>query len=256
MGCGCSGHARGRTRRGETRADEVLAALRRECEQQRGVCMHLVHGTNRRSAVLEWSARLGGRYDGRVNQEAAQNLAETDADGARALTAPGVGSIAYILQRLAEQFAPEDRAKALKFAEEAAVQARDGTARPRRRDGEGRWLAGGPGTQGGRARVVNEAAEAATRMGFESRQAYAGQRCGGAGALRCRAAPALVEPMKDEKDRDRYLGFIATALAESDPKRAPRSFKRSVSGRARRSRCEWRLSMRSALPAGPTRRCR
>ena len=30
----------------------------------------------------------------------------------------------------------------------------------------------------------------------------------------------LVEPMKDENDRDRYLGFIATALAPSDPKRA------------------------------------
>ena len=105
--------------------------------------------------ALEWSARLGGRYDGRVNQEAAQNLAETDADGAlELLTVPGVGSKRYISQRLAEQFAREDRAKALKFAEEAAVQARaDGTARPRRRDGEGRWLAGGPGTQGGRARA-------------------------------------------------------------------------------------------------------
>ena len=75
--------------------------------------------------ALKWSAQLGGRYDGRVSQAAAEVLAETDPDGAfELLTAPGVGSSQYILQQLAERFAGEDGAKALKFAEEAAVQAR------------------------------------------------------------------------------------------------------------------------------------
>ena len=173
--------------------------------------------------ALKWSAQAGGRYDGRVSQEAAEALAETDADGAlELLTAPGVGSSQYILQRLAERFAGEDRAKALKFAEEAAVQAR-AMEQP---DRAGAMAKAGAvlvrlGRKEAGLALVNEAAEAAARMGFESRQAYArGNVAGALAPFDVERALALVEPMKDENDRDRYLGFIATALAETDPERA------------------------------------
>ncbi len=173
--------------------------------------------------ALKWSSQAGGRYDARVSQEAAEALAETDADGAlELLTAPGVGSSQYILQRLAERFAGEDRAKALKFAEEAAVQAR-AMEQP---DRAGAMAKAGAvlvrlGRKEAGLALVNEAAEAAARMGFESRQAYArGNVAGALAPFDVERALALVEPMKTENDRDRYLGFIATALAETDPERA------------------------------------
>ncbi len=58
-------------------------------------------------------------------------------------------------------------------------------------------------------------------MGLEGREAYArGNVAAGLAPFDVERALALIEPMKNENDRDRYLGFIATALAPSDPKRA------------------------------------
>jgi len=173
--------------------------------------------------AFAWSAQAGGRYDGRVNQAAAHALAETDADGAlELLTAPGVDTRPYVLQKLAERFADEDRAKALKFAEEAAVRAR-GIDQPDRAGAmakAGALLARLGREEVGRALIV-EGAEAAARMGLDERQGYArGNVAGALAPFDLDRALALVEPMKAENDRDRYLGFIAMALAPTDPDRA------------------------------------
>ena len=75
--------------------------------------------------ALKWSADAGGHYDDQVNQAAAENVAETDTESAlELLRACQAGRAQYVLQKLAERFAGEDREKAPKFAEEAAVQAR------------------------------------------------------------------------------------------------------------------------------------
>ncbi len=58
-------------------------------------------------------------------------------------------------------------------------------------------------------------------MGTEGREAYArGNVAAGLALFDVERALALVEPIKNENERDRYFGFIGTALAGSDPKRA------------------------------------
>ena len=75
--------------------------------------------------ALAWSAVHGGRYDDAIRRIAAEQLAETDGGAALDLLrtdrdAPGQN----LLQDLADRFANSDRAKALRFAEEAAIRAR------------------------------------------------------------------------------------------------------------------------------------
>ena len=173
--------------------------------------------------ALKWSTDTGGRFDDQVYQAAAEIAADADGESAlELLRAPKDGSSAHVLQKLAERFAGEDRDKALKFAEESAVQARlmpqpDRTGAIAR---AGAMLSRLGRKEAGLA-LVNEAAEAAKRMGLEGREAYArGNVAGALAAIDVERALALVEPMKNENDRDRYLGFIATALASSDLKRA------------------------------------
>jgi hypothetical protein len=150
-------------------------------------------------------------------------LAETDGDGAFALLAASDGVMKqYFLQTLAERFAGDDRAKALKFAEEATVQAR-AMNQPDRTGAMAK--AGAMLVRLGRKEpglaLLDEAARAAEQMALESREAYArGNVAGALAPFDFARALALVEPMKNENDRDRYLGFIATALAATDPKRA------------------------------------
>ena len=125
--------------------------------------------------ALKWSADAGGHHDDQVYQAAAENVAETDAESAlELLRAAKAGSSVHVLQKLAERFAGEDREKALKFAEEAAVQARlmqqpDRTGAMAR---AGEMLVRLGRKEAGLA-LLNEAAEAARRMGIEGREAYA-----------------------------------------------------------------------------------
>ena len=173
--------------------------------------------------ALKWSGQLGGRYDDQVNQEAAMALAETDGDGAFALLSASGGVMKqYHLQTLAERFAGDDRAKALKFAEEATVQAR-ALNQPDRTGAMAK--AGAMLVRLGRKEpglaLLDEAARAAEQMSLESREAYArGNVAGALAPFDFGRAMALVEPMKNESERDRYLSFIATALAATDPKQA------------------------------------
>lgn len=173
--------------------------------------------------ALEWSAQRGGRYDGRVREEAAESLAETDADGAlELLTAAGGRPGTYPLIRLAARFAAEDPAKALKFAEEAAVRARamEQPARASEMARAGALLVRLGRKDAGLA-LIHEAAEAAARMGLESRSGSArGIVARALAPLDTERALALVEPLKNENDRESYLGYIASALAEVDPERA------------------------------------
>ena len=75
--------------------------------------------------AMQWSAEKGHRYDADVRQAEARNLAETDPAGALALLnqKPDTESQS-VMQELAERFAETDAPRALRFAEEAAVQAR------------------------------------------------------------------------------------------------------------------------------------
>lgn len=173
--------------------------------------------------ALKWSARLGHRFDDQVRQEAAEAAAETDAEGALDLLQGQTAKpVQYLLQRLAERFAEEDRAKALRFAEEAVVRAR-GMEQPDRTGAlanAGAVLVRLGKREAGR-KLIDEAAASAARLGTDSWQAY--MRGNAAAALApfdADRALALIEPMKEANERNRYLGFAGSAVATTDSTRA------------------------------------
>ena len=125
--------------------------------------------------ALQWSADHGHRFDGRVRQAAAEMLAELDGPEALAMLIPAdPGESQYTLQRLADRFAPTDPKKALLFAEEAVFRAR-ALNQPARAAALAR--AGTVLVQLGRAeagrKLIEEAAEAATRLGTAVTDGYA-----------------------------------------------------------------------------------
>ena len=170
--------------------------------------------------ALQWSADHGHRYDGRVRQAAAEMLAELDGPEALAMLTPADPSESqYTLQRLADRFAPTDPKKALLFAEEAVVRAR-ALQQPDRAAALAR--AGTVLVQLGRAeagrKLIEEAAEAATRMGTTVMDGYT--RGVVAKALAPFDANRALRAVESTDYKDRYIGFVAAALAEKDPARA------------------------------------
>ena len=124
--------------------------------------------------AFRWSADHGHRYDGQVRQAAAEMLAELDGPEALAMLTPADPTESqYTLQRLADRFAPTDPKKALLFAEEAVVRAR-ALNQPGRAAALAR--AGTVLVQLGRAeagrKLIEEAAETATRMGTRMMEGY------------------------------------------------------------------------------------
>ncbi len=74
--------------------------------------------------ALEWSAEQGHRYDSRIRQVAALEMARTDAPGVLAFLAKDRdGYTQAFFQMLAERYASEDPARSLLFAAEAAARA-------------------------------------------------------------------------------------------------------------------------------------
>ncbi len=170
--------------------------------------------------ALQWSAAHGQRYDGRVRQAAAEMLAEQDGQEALAMLAPASAiESQYTLQKLAARFAPTDRQKALRFAEEAVVRAR-ALEQPDRAMCLAQ--AGSVLVQLGRAeagrKLIDEAAQVATRMGTSNWEGYRrGVVATALAPFDVDAALALVAPT-DSKDR--YHAFIAAAIADKDTTRA------------------------------------
>jgi hypothetical protein len=173
--------------------------------------------------ALQWSAELGHRYDGRVREAAAEELAETDGRGAlELLTQGGPGDGQFTLQRLAERFEATDREKALLFAEEAAVRARalDQPDRTWAMAQAGAVLARLGRADAGR-KLIDEAALAAGRMGTADRQGYyRGLVAQALAPLDLKRAQALIEPCTAANEKERYIAFIASAIAATDPKQA------------------------------------
>ena len=170
--------------------------------------------------ALRWSAEGGGRYDARIRSLAAEDVAETDT--ASALELLGDNGNQYVLQSLAERFAGSDRDKALAFVEEAAVQAR-AIEQPDRAGAmaeAGALLARLGRVEAGR-KLIDEAAADAGRMGVAGRQDYARGRVAGALApFDLDRALALIAPIQERNERERYTAFIANAIAATNPTRA------------------------------------
>ncbi len=173
--------------------------------------------------ALKWSADHGNRFDGDVRRETARALAETDAPAAlKILVDEGGNTSQLVLQELAERFQAIDQGKAKLFAEQAAIQART-LAEP----DHTRYLAQAgavlsrAGKPGAGRKLIDEAAEAAVKMDTTGMQGYTrGIVAKALAPLDLKRALALLEPMKERNDKDRYTGFIVEAIAGSNPERA------------------------------------
>ena len=185
--------------------------------------------------ALEWSARLGHRYDDWARQAAALELVDTDAPGALDLLSQKPDwSSHHVLQSLAERFAETDRQKAILFANEAAVRSR-GLNQPDRTPAMAQ--AGTVLTRLGRVdvgrKLIDEAARNAAQLGIENRAGYyRGLVAHELAPFDVKRALALIEPIKEENDeKDRYRAMIAVAIATTDTNQAV-ALVEKVGGRA------------------------
>jgi RNA polymerase sigma factor (sigma-70 family) len=174
--------------------------------------------------AAQWSAEKGHRYDDDVRFAHARTLAETDAEEALALLNQKPDSASQrALHELADRFAESDLKKALRFAEEAAVQSR-GLNQPDRTLAMAR--AGAVLVKLGREdvgrKLIDEAARDAAQLPVVNRGSY--HRALVSGILApydVERALALVEPIKSEnQEGPRNRARIAAAIATTNTKRS------------------------------------
>lgn len=170
-----------------------------------------------------WSAQHGNRFDGEIRRGRAALLAETDAAAAiRELTEKADNLTPYTLQDIAERLVESAPDKAALLAEEAAKRAR-GIEGPDRATALAR--AGSVLYRVGRhdagRKIVEEAVQFASGFKVDERSSYARAVAAKALApLDLDRALALIEPIKERRDRDRYTGFLIDAIGGSSPDRA------------------------------------
>ncbi len=174
--------------------------------------------------AMQWSAEKGHRYDDDVRFVEGRTLAETDADDALALLnqKPDRRSQA-VLQELADRFTDTDPKKALRFAEEAAVQSR-GLNQPDRALAMAR--AGAVLVKLSRAdagrKLIDDGARDASQLPIVARAGfYRGLVAGILAPYDVDRALALIEPIKSEnQEGPRNRARIAAAIATTNTKRA------------------------------------
>jgi hypothetical protein len=174
--------------------------------------------------AMKWSAEKAHRHDDRVRFVEARRLSETDAEGALGwLNQKPDSKSQSALQELADRFAEADPRKAVRFAEEAAVQAR-GLNQPDRALAMAR--AGAVLAKLGRAdvgrKLIEEAARDAAQLPTVNRASYyRGLVSGILAPYDVERALALIEPIRTEnQEGHRNRARIAATIAATDTKRA------------------------------------
>ena len=168
--------------------------------------------------ATKWSAEKGHRHDRLLRLARAERMAETDAPGAIALLANDRGrDVRAFLQAMAVRFGPTDKAKAVAFAEEVAVRARD---LPEKERAAALATAGAALVRFGRAEagraLIAQAVLAAGELGNEDIEAR--DRAIVAGVVApddLKRALALIEPIQAD-DKDRFVAYVARAIARTD----------------------------------------
>jgi len=171
-----------------------------------------------------WSAEHGGRYDAQIRRIAAVQMAETDAQAAVDLLAgDGDGLGQDLLQQLAEPLARSDQEKALLFVNAAAKRTRTvepGPERIRALARAGSLLARLGHKDDGR-KMIDEAAAAVSGIGFDEKQAETrGVVAGALATIDFDRAMLLIEPIKQARDRELAVAFVAQGIAATQPERA------------------------------------
>jgi len=173
--------------------------------------------------AMKWSADHGNRFDSDVHLATARVLAESDAPAALKLLAQEGGRPGEVLLlELAERYLATDQEKARLFAEEAAAKGRtlDEPYRTQALAQAGAVLAQAGKPEVGR-KLIDEAAGAAAKTGTTDQLGYTrGITAKALAPIDLERALALLEPIKERRDKDRYTGFIIEAIAGSNPERA------------------------------------
>jgi hypothetical protein len=171
----------------------------------------------------EWSAAKGHRYDDRVRQPEGRNLAETDPAGALALLNQKLDTRSQsVLQDLADRFAGTDASKALRFADEAAVQSR-GLNQPDRARAMAR--AGAVLAKLGRPDVGRKLIDEAARDALQLPTARWTGNCraqvaGIVAPFGVERALEIIQPFQAQEGWKSLPASIAVAIATTDAKRA------------------------------------
>lgn len=156
--------------------------------------------------AMEWSRQMGGRYDRTVRRIAAERIAQTDVEEAKALLVED-GTNSYLqLKRLADRLAASDPAKAMRLTEELTIQARaaDQPGRTIFLARTGALIARLGNEQAGRG-LIEEAVTMLDKMGSQNSRSRA---CGG--------VARAIAPF----DLDRALKMLETVTDEDAGKRA------------------------------------
>ena len=173
--------------------------------------------------AFAWSGQNANRFDEDIRARVARKLAETDAPEAlKRLNAEKGIEVERHLQELADQFVETDKAKARLFAQAAVARSRT-LNQPGRAMGlatAGAVLMKSGEKEAGR-QLIEEAAVAAARMGIDNQQAFArGTVARTLAPLDLERALALVAPITNRQDKDRYTAFIIEAISGTNPEKA------------------------------------
>lgn len=165
--------------------------------------------------AMEWSRQMGGRYDRTVRRIAAERIAQTDLEEAKALLVEDGTNSYSQLKRLADRLAASDPAKAMRLTEELTIQARaaDQPARAVFLARTGALIARLGNEQAGRG-LIEEAVTMVDRMGPGDGQRRAcGDVAKALAPLDLDRALELLDRVGDEDEKRRDLVDVAVAAA-------------------------------------------
>jgi hypothetical protein len=173
--------------------------------------------------ALAWSAERNHRWDQAILEKRAERLAATDAAAAARLVLDQANRMnMYYLQGFAERCLESDPDGAALLAEEAAKKAQgsDGADRASALARAGSVLYHAGRRDPGR-KLIEEAADLADKLPKDEQAAFArGVAAKAIAPLDSKLALALIEPIKERNERDRYTGFLIDALGASNPDQA------------------------------------
>lgn len=171
------------------------------------------------ASALQWSGKMGGRFDSTVREMVAEQLVETDFEETIALLNPVTDYSTFsTLLTLADRYSQVDAEKANRLLAEAILLARK-LDQPDRTQALAKAgsMAGLLGQAEAGRKIIEEAAEAAAKMGGTDRNAWVRYQVAGALApYNLSQALSLVEPIAEKNTRDDGLAAIATGLANKD----------------------------------------
>lgn len=202
-------------------ARPLLERLWKERKDSRWTVINAMARVDLEQAV-QWATQAGANYERMMRSVVAEQVADSDLDEALSLlTAEGARGFTS-LKNIAERLAASDPAKALRCAEEAALQARN-MDQPQRAEClaiAGRLVAR-LGNEAAGKKLVDEAAAMADRMGSgDSQQRVRIQVAKNLAPFDPERAAKLLQAIADKNQRDRYLLDVAVATAPRDLSKA------------------------------------